>query len=61
MFYYGVLNKCELNCIFKGENFYYKYREVVVDGMFCEFGKRDVCVDGSCWVVGCDYELDLFK
>ncbi|XP_054386778.2 papilin isoform X8 [Pongo abelii] len=59
--YYGAPNKCELNCIPKGENFYYKHREAVVDGTPCEPGKRDVCVDGSCRVVGCDHELDSSK
>ncbi|XP_054232897.1 papilin isoform X10 [Homo sapiens] len=59
--YYSAPNKCELNCIPKGENFYYKHREAVVDGTPCEPGKRDVCVDGSCRVVGCDHELDSSK
>ncbi|XP_004754894.2 papilin isoform X5 [Mustela putorius furo] len=56
--YYGAPDKCELNCIPKGENFYFKHREAVVDGTPCEPGTRDVCVDGSCRVVGCDYNLD---
>lgn len=43
-------NKCELNCIPKGESFYYKHKEAVVDGTPCEPGKRDICVDGSCRV-----------
>ena len=43
-------NKCELNCIPKGESFYYKHREAVIDGTPCEPGKRDICVDGSCRV-----------
>ncbi|XP_032128708.1 papilin-like isoform X4 [Sapajus apella] len=59
--YYGAPNKCELNCIPKGENFYYKHREAVVDGTPCEPGKRDMCVDGSCRVVGCDHQLDSSK
>uniref|UniRef100_A0A8C6WAL4 Papilin n=1 Tax=Nannospalax galili TaxID=1026970 RepID=A0A8C6WAL4_NANGA len=59
--YYGAPNKCELNCIPKGENFYYKHREAVVDGTPCEPGKQDVCVDGSCRVVGCDHKLDSPK
>ncbi|XP_032200907.1 papilin isoform X2 [Mustela erminea] len=59
--YYGAPNKCELNCIPKGENFYFKHREAVVDGTPCEPGTRDVCVDGSCRVVGCDYNLDSAK
>ncbi|KAM6170913.1 papilin [Erethizon dorsatum] len=59
--YYGAPNKCELNCIPKGENFYYKHREAVLDGTPCEPGGRDVCVDGRCRVVGCDHELDSSK
>ena len=43
-------NKCELNCIPKGESFYYKHKEAVVDGTPCEPGRRDICVDGSCRV-----------
>ncbi|XP_020030715.2 papilin isoform X1 [Castor canadensis] len=59
--YYGAPNKCELNCIPKGENFYYRHREAVVDGTPCEPGKRDVCVDGNCRIVGCDHKLDSPK
>ncbi|XP_059951868.1 papilin [Mesoplodon densirostris] len=59
--YYGAPNKCELNCIPKGESFYYKHREAVIDGTPCEPGKRDICVDGSCRVVGCDHNLDSSK
>nr|XP_044629884.1 papilin isoform X7 [Equus asinus] len=59
--YYRAPNKCELNCIPEGESFYYKHKEAVVDGTPCEPGKRDVCVEGSCRVVGCDYNLDSSK
>ncbi|XP_051004198.1 papilin [Acomys russatus] len=59
--YYAAPNKCELSCIPKGENFYYKHREAVVDGTPCEPGKRDICVDGICRVVGCDHKLDSIK
>ncbi|XP_006884852.1 PREDICTED: papilin [Elephantulus edwardii] len=59
--YYGAPNKCELNCIPKGENFYYKHKEAVIDGTPCEPGKRDVCVDGICRAVGCDHKLDSSK
>ncbi|KAM6202649.1 papilin [Rhynchocyon petersi] len=59
--YYGAPNKCELNCIPKGENFYYKHREAVIDGTPCEPGKQDICVDGSCRTVGCDHKLDSSK
>ncbi|NXH02858.1 PPN protein, partial [Loxia leucoptera] len=59
--YYGVPNKCELNCIPKGENFYYRHKEAVVDGTTCEPGKRDICVDGVCRAVGCDNMLESAK
>lgn len=53
MFVFSLLpapNKCELNCIPKGENFYYRHKEAVVDGTTCEPGKRDICVEGACQV-----------
>ncbi|XP_028677852.1 papilin isoform X1 [Erpetoichthys calabaricus] len=56
--YYGAPNKCELNCIPKGENFYYHHREAVLDGTPCEPGKRDICVEGVCKQLGCDNMLD---
>nr|XP_033807275.1 papilin isoform X2 [Geotrypetes seraphini] len=56
--YYGAPNKCELNCIPKGENFYYRHKMAVVDGTLCEPGKRDVCVEGVCKSIGCDNMLD---
>ncbi|XP_034625129.1 papilin isoform X2 [Trachemys scripta elegans] len=59
--YYGAPNKCELNCIPKGENFYYRHKEAVADGTPCEPGKRDVCVEGVCQAVGCDDMLNSAK
>ncbi|XP_027651647.2 papilin isoform X1 [Falco peregrinus] len=59
--YYGAPNKCELNCIPKGENFYYRHKEAVVDGTTCEPGKRDICVEGVCQAVGCDNMLESPK
>uniref|UniRef100_A0A8C8R5M9 Papilin n=1 Tax=Pelusios castaneus TaxID=367368 RepID=A0A8C8R5M9_9SAUR len=59
--YYGAPNKCELNCIPKGENFYYRHKEAVADGTLCEPGKPDVCVEGVCQTVGCDNFLNSAK
>ncbi|NXY42259.1 PPN protein, partial [Ceuthmochares aereus] len=59
--YYGAPNKCELNCIPKGENFYYRHKEAVVDGTTCEPGKRDICVEGVCQAIGCDNMLESTK
>ncbi|XP_022174083.1 papilin isoform X3 [Myzus persicae] len=47
-------NKCELNCMPKGERFYYRHRNKVIDGTTCDEEKLDVCVDGKCLSVGCD-------
>lgn len=43
-------NKCELNCMPRGERFYYRHRNKVVDGTKCDEEKLDVCVDGKCLV-----------
>ncbi|KAM9294417.1 papilin [Gastrophryne carolinensis] len=59
--YYGATNTCELNCIPKGENFYYRHKMAVADGTPCEPGRRDICVEGVCKTVGCDNVLDSSK
>ncbi|XP_075699471.1 papilin isoform X2 [Rhinoderma darwinii] len=59
--YYGASQKCELNCIPKGENFYYRHKMAVLDGTPCEPGRRDICVEGVCKTVGCDNVLDSSK
>ncbi|KAF7704647.1 hypothetical protein HF521_021719 [Silurus meridionalis] len=56
--YYGAENQCELNCIPKGENFYFRHRSSVVDGTSCHPGKSDICVEGVCRRLGCDSMLD---
>ncbi|XP_013398726.1 papilin isoform X2 [Lingula anatina] len=56
--YYGAPNKCELNCIAKGANFYVRHRPKVEDGTQCGPNTRDVCVDGVCKSVGCDLMLE---
>lgn len=43
-------NPCELNCMPKGENFFYRHRQAVVDGTPCHPGRKDVCVGGVCKV-----------
>ncbi|XP_069773520.1 papilin-like isoform X2 [Narcine bancroftii] len=59
--YYGASNKCELNCIPQGENFYYQHREAVKDGTLCEPGSRHICIQGICKAVGCDQMLGSFQ
>ncbi|KAE8290308.1 Papilin Precursor [Larimichthys crocea] len=56
--YYGAENPCELNCMPRGENFFYRHRSAVVDGTPCHPGRRDVCVDGVCKRLGCDNMLE---
>ncbi|EDV43612.1 uncharacterized protein Dana_GF16440, isoform A [Drosophila ananassae] len=55
--YTNAPNPCELNCMPKGERFYYRQREKVVDGTRCNDKDLDVCVDGQCMPVGCDMML----
>ncbi|KAK1893966.1 Papilin, partial [Dissostichus eleginoides] len=56
--YYGAENPCELNCIPRGENFFYRHRSSVVDGTPCHPGRKDVCVEGVCKRLGCDNMLE---
>ncbi|CAN0411568.1 unnamed protein product [Lampetra planeri] len=56
--YYGAHNKCELNCMVRGHNFFVRQAEAVADGTPCEPGGRDVCVQGVCRTVGCDGRLE---
>ncbi|XP_039981898.1 LOW QUALITY PROTEIN: papilin b, proteoglycan-like sulfated glycoprotein [Xiphias gladius] len=44
--YYGASNPCELNCVPRGENFFYRHGPAVVDGTPCYGGRTDICVDG---------------
>uniref|UniRef100_A0A3P9NFX1 Papilin b, proteoglycan-like sulfated glycoprotein n=1 Tax=Poecilia reticulata TaxID=8081 RepID=A0A3P9NFX1_POERE len=46
--YYGASNPCELNCVPRGQNFFYRHRPTVVDGTPCYVGRTDICVDGVC-------------
>lgn len=43
-------NPCELNCMPRGERFYFRHRSKVVDGTRCNDASVDVCVDGTCQV-----------
>uniref|UniRef100_A0A3B4FTC3 Papilin, proteoglycan like sulfated glycoprotein n=1 Tax=Pundamilia nyererei TaxID=303518 RepID=A0A3B4FTC3_9CICH len=52
--YYGE-NPCELNCMPRGENFFYRHRRAVIDGTPCHPGRTDICVDGR---MGCDNMLE---
>nr|XP_046223514.1 papilin-like isoform X1 [Oncorhynchus gorbuscha] len=56
--YYGADNLCELNCMPRGENFFYRHRTAVADGTPCHPGRKDVCVDGVCKRLGCDNMLE---
>ncbi|XP_066533974.1 papilin b, proteoglycan-like sulfated glycoprotein [Hoplias malabaricus] len=49
--YYGGSNPCELVCVPRGQNFYYRHRLAVVDGTPCYVGRSDICVEGACRAV----------
>ncbi|NXA86006.1 ATS7 metalloproteinase, partial [Melanocharis versteri] len=54
------INPCELHCRPEREYFAEKLRDAVVDGTPCydSDASRDVCINGICKNVGCDYEID---
>lgn len=41
----------------RGDRFYYRHKSKVIDGTRCNAESLDVCVDGKCQPVGCDYML----
>ncbi|NXS63893.1 ATS7 metalloproteinase, partial [Brachypteracias leptosomus] len=54
------INPCELHCRPQDEYFAEKLRDAVIDGTPCyEMDtSRDMCINGICKNVGCDYEID---
>uniref|UniRef100_A0A8C8R543 ADAM metallopeptidase with thrombospondin type 1 motif 7 n=1 Tax=Pelusios castaneus TaxID=367368 RepID=A0A8C8R543_9SAUR len=70
MLYKGKLHKwipvpnnispCELHCRPEDEYFAVRLRDAVIDGTPCFEGNtsRDMCINGICKNVGCDYEID---
>ncbi|KAM8961416.1 A disintegrin and metalloproteinase with thrombospondin motifs 12 [Pelodytes ibericus] len=56
----NTANPCELNCRPTGENFVEKLLDAVIDGTPCfdGTGSKDICINGMCKNVGCDYEID---
>nr|XP_033775945.1 A disintegrin and metalloproteinase with thrombospondin motifs 7 isoform X2 [Geotrypetes seraphini] len=56
----STINPCELNCRPEQEYFSEKLLDAVVDGTPCYEGStsRDICINGICKNVGCDYEID---
>ncbi|XP_068619320.1 papilin [Battus philenor] len=55
--YTNAPNPCELNCMPRGERFYFRQKAKVVDGTRCNDESFDVCVNGTCQPVGCDMML----
>ncbi|CAH2296534.1 A disintegrin and metallo ase with thrombospondin motifs 12 [Pelobates cultripes] len=56
---YNTANQCELNCKPVGANFADKLLDSVIDGTPCfEENSRDVCINGMCKTVGCDFEIE---
>ncbi|XP_066504179.1 A disintegrin and metalloproteinase with thrombospondin motifs 7 [Hoplias malabaricus] len=54
------LNPCELHCRPINEHFSEKMVDAVIDGTRCYEGSqsRDMCINGICKNIGCDYEID---
>lgn len=55
--YINAANPCALNCMPKGERYYYPQKDKVIDGTRCNERDLDVCVNGECMPVGCDMML----
>ncbi|KAK4815838.1 hypothetical protein QYF61_008441 [Mycteria americana] len=57
---YNTANPCELHCRPIDGHFSEKMLDAVTDGTPCFEGKhsRDICINGMCKAVGCDYEIN---
>ncbi|XP_053319554.1 A disintegrin and metalloproteinase with thrombospondin motifs 7 isoform X2 [Spea bombifrons] len=54
------INPCELHCRSHKEHFAVRLLDAVIDGTPCYEGNRsrDMCINGICKNIGCDYEID---
>ncbi|XP_062984240.1 A disintegrin and metalloproteinase with thrombospondin motifs 12 [Elgaria multicarinata webbii] len=57
---YNTANPCELQCRPANNHFTEKMLDAAIDGTPCFEGNnsRDICINGMCKTVGCDYEID---
>ncbi|XP_043941316.1 A disintegrin and metalloproteinase with thrombospondin motifs 12 [Protopterus annectens] len=57
---YNTANPCELQCQPADGQFAEKMLDAVIDGTPCfeRNNSRDICINGICKSVGCDYEID---
>ncbi|OXB79152.1 UNVERIFIED_CONTAM: hypothetical protein H355_006611 [Colinus virginianus] len=57
---YNTANPCELHCRPIDRHFSEKMLDAVTDGTPCFEGRhsRDICINGMCKAVGCDYEIN---
>ncbi|XP_078282954.1 A disintegrin and metalloproteinase with thrombospondin motifs 12-like [Rhinoraja longicauda] len=55
-----VANPCELHCRPNEGQFSEKMLDAVLDGTSCTetINSRDICINGICKTVGCDYEIE---
>ncbi|KAK2105072.1 hypothetical protein P7K49_014586 [Saguinus oedipus] len=59
-FIWPPVNPCKLHCQPSNEYFAEKLWDAVVDGTLCYQGRVswDLCINGICKTVGCDFEID---
>ncbi|KAM9331023.1 A disintegrin and metalloproteinase with thrombospondin motifs 12 [Gastrophryne carolinensis] len=57
---YNPATPCELHCRTTDANFVDKLLDAVTDGTPCyeEDSHRDICINGMCKSIGCDYEIN---
>ncbi|KAK2704260.1 A disintegrin and metalloproteinase with thrombospondin motifs 12-like isoform X2 [Artemia franciscana] len=49
---------CQLHCKPENTSFIVSLAEVVIDGTPCQPGKKNVCINGICKAVGCDWVIN---
>lgn len=56
--YFDKTEPCELYCADTDDTVIVPWGESVLDGTPCNVGTRDMCINGICKRVGCDWEVD---
>ncbi|XP_019369264.1 PREDICTED: ADAMTS-like protein 5 [Gavialis gangeticus] len=51
--FHGAPNRCDLNCLAAGHNFYHTFGRVL-DGTRCGPHGPGLCISGQCLTAGCD-------
>ncbi|CAD7087043.1 unnamed protein product [Hermetia illucens] len=59
--YFDRYNPCKLYCTDEEDQVIANWADIVADGTPCKIGTKNMCIDGICRKVGCDWIVDSKK